>query len=38
MRWRKGRKILLDHPYFDFKKVMPYKESERIYNSGFPHF
>jgi len=39
MRWRKIRKIFLDHPYFEYKTdVMSRKEAERIFNSGFPTF
>ncbi len=40
MWWRKQKKILLDHPYFDCHSdvILSRKEAERIYNSGFPTF
>ncbi|MGE5494655.1 MAG: hypothetical protein ACM3S4_05080 [Burkholderiales bacterium] len=40
MRWRKQKKRLLDHPYFDCNPdvVLSRKETEQIYNSGFPTF
>lgn len=40
MGWRKQKKILLDHPYFDCNPgfVLSRNEAERIYNSGFPSF
>lgn len=40
MWWRKQKKILLDHPYFDCHSdaIISRKEAERIYNSGFPTF
>lgn len=39
MWWLIQKKILLDHPYFDFKDVvLTRKETEHIYDSGFPTF
>ena len=38
MRWRKFIKIILDHPFFEYRpnKILSWSEASRIFNSGFP--